>query len=716
MAKENQNTKKTTSDKSKLLSDKAIKVLSKVSGYSLDELVENYENLIEELNVHQIELEHQNEALSNTQQNLALANEKFSDLFENAPIGYLQLCDDLKIIKVNKTLASMFDKKSSWFYGKKLNELIHPDYQDEIHFHFLGLKNVSQSNKSDVKMKIDNGKELCVRIISNLSFDNSKEMTFRTAVMDISYEKEMEAKLIEEKNRANYNEKIKAEFLANMSHEIRTPLNGVIGFVDLLNQTKLDNIQKEYCKNAVVSARSLLRVINDILDFSKIEAGKMDIEYEKTNIHSLLYEVADIVKHETALKGLELIINIPKESPNHIITDPSRLRQILMNLIGNAVKFTDDGEVEIKYYVVDSENNPNLKNVIFEIRDTGIGISNEQINLLFKAFSQADMASTRKFGGTGLGLVISSALAKMMNGAIEVNSQKGVGSVFTISFNDVNVFHQTVQYQGVSMDRVLLVDAHPSHANVIERYLKENSTHFEMVLDFDIDKNAKLLENSDFIFINHCKLHVNASRVLADMRICCNEDFKSKKFMVLCNAIEYARLSEEFLNFGNVFFLIKPVSQANLIDSIVRPEEKVKEVLIGSSENGVNQSVKTIMIVEDVEMNLLLVSKIISKNFPNVQIIESKNGQEALESMLDVFPDLILMDIQMPIMDGYEATQIIRNKFAHRGNLPIVALTAHAMTSEQEKCKAAGMDDFISKPISSAKLIEVVNKYLTLNT
>ncbi|NCA80320.1 MAG: response regulator [Sphingobacteriia bacterium] len=623
----------------------------------------------------------------------------------------------MKIIKVNKTLAQMFDKKPSWFYEKKINELIHEDYQDEVHFHFLGLKNLAQTSKSDVKMKVGNGKQFFARIISNLSYDNTQEMTFRTAVMDVSYEKEMEQKLIDEKNRANYNERIKAEFLANMSHEIRTPLNGVIGFVDLLSQTNLDSIQKEYCKNSMVSARSLLRVINDILDFSKIEAGKMDISYEMTDVQALLYEVADIVKHDTAIKGLELIVDIAKNSPTHILTDPARLRQILMNLIGNAVKFTDDGEVELKFFATEANSNSNEMNVVFEIRDTGIGISSEHIKILFKAFSQADMASTRKFGGTGLGLVISSALARMMNGNVEVTSQKGIGSTFSVAFPNVEVYHHPTNQMPFSLNNVLLVDAHPCHANVIERYLKENATGFSMISDFESEKHAELLKNIDLMVVNHCKLHVNAERVVNDIQKCCKEEFENKRFLILCNAIEYANLSEIFANHSNIFFLIKPVSQINLGEAFNSESRQISagraDVLHSDAES---KSIQSILIVEDVEMNLLLVSKIISKHFPNVQIIESKNGQEALECMLDIFPDLILMDIQMPIMDGYETTKIIRNKYAHRGHLPIVALTAHAMTSEQEKCKAVGMNDFITKPISSAKLIEVVNKYLTLNT
>jgi PAS domain S-box-containing protein len=714
MAKKNQNTKMTLGDKSKLLSQKAILAMSKLDNVPLEELVENYENLIEELNVHQIELEHQNETLTSTQQNLALANDKFLDLFENAPIGYLLLSSDFKILKVNKTLAQMFDKKPSWFYEKKINDLINENYQDDVHFHFLGLKNLAQSSKSDVLMKVGNGKQFFARIISNLSYDNTQEMTFRTAVMDVSYEKEIEQKLIDEKNRANYNERIKAEFLANMSHEIRTPLNGVIGFVDLLSQTNLDSIQREYCKNSMVSARSLLRVINDILDFSKIEAGKMDISYEMTDVQALLYEVADIVKHDTAIKGLELIVDIPKNSPTHILIDPARLRQILMNLIGNAVKFTDDGEVELKFFATEANSDSNEMDVVFEIRDTGIGISSDQIKMLFKAFSQADMASTRKFGGTGLGLVISTALARMMNGNVEVTSQKGIGSTFSVTFPNVEVYHHPSIQKPISLNNVLLVDAHPSHANVIERYLKENATDFLMISDFESEKHAELLKNIDLMVVNHCKLHVNAERVVNDIQNCCNDEFENKRFLILCNAIEYARLSDVFADYSNVFFLIKPVSQSNLVEALSTENRKLINAEIDDIDSQ-NQSGKTILIVEDVEMNLLLVSKIISKHFPNVQIVESKNGQEALECMLDIFPDLILMDIQMPIMDGYEATHIIRSKYAHRGTLPIVALTAHAMTSEQEKCKAVGMNDFITKPITSARLIEVVNKYLTLN-
>ncbi len=715
MAKKNEKSNLSLNEKSKILHQKAMRTLSEMAGVSKAEVFEKYENLIEELNVHQIELEHQNEALTLSQQNLTLANDRFLDLFENAPIGYFLLNSDYTILQVNKTMAELFDKKTAWFIGKKFNSLIHSDYQNEIHFHYQAFKKQHNTQKSDVIIKHPNGVDFFARIISNLSYNSSREVVYRTAVMDISYEKEIERKLIDEKNRANFNEKIKGEFLANMSHEIRTPLNGVIGFVDLLNQTSLDYVQMEYAKNAMISARSLLRVINDILDFSKIEAGKMDISFEKVNLQSLIYEVADIVKHETSLKGLELIVDIPNDAPSHIYIDPARLRQILMNIIGNAVKFTDDGEVELKLICEVENDNPVKHRIIFEIRDTGIGISNEQLTTLFKAFSQADMATTRKFGGTGLGLVISAALARMMNGKIDLTSQKGIGSVFSVIFENVHVDYIKNNPISFDLENVLLIDAHPNHAQVVERYLNENTSSFTILSDIESQRYDEAIKLANLIVINHCKHHIDALKVVKYLHFCCQDELENKRILVLCNAIEFATLTSKLIDYPKVLFMIKPVSQQKLVNSIfgetsaLPTTQFAEEELIKS-----NEFEKSILIVEDVEMNILLVSRIISKHFPNVQIIEAKNGQEALERMLDIYPDLILMDIQMPIMDGYEATRIIRNKYNHKGNVPIVALTAHAMMSEEKKCFEAGMDAFITKPVTSDKLIEVVRYFLSV--
>lgn len=514
--------------------------------------------------------------------------------------------------------------------------------------------------------------------------------------------------------------RVRSDFLANMSHEIRTPMNGIMGYMQILRETELSEEQKDFVDEALKSSESLLCLINDVLDFSKIESGKMVLENISFDLHSLLEDVANLAASNAHKKGIEVNALIYSDIPQRVLGDPSRLKQVFNNLVGNAVKFTEKGEVLLSAKKVSEDNN--IVEILFEVTDTGIGIPEKAQKTLFEAFIQADSSATRKYGGTGLGLAIVKNIVEMMKGDIKLESEVGKGSKFSFILKFEKDFSSGISLQAspeyLKNTRILIVDDNETNLKIMRHYLESAKC---IVHEANSADNAiNMLENTeniDLMIIDYCMPDKNGYELASVIKS--NKKLQGIPLIMYTSVArrgDCASLKEK----GFIGYLTKPVRKDNLLKGIslalkskgvVIPDKN--DVLITRhtiKENSFNSKSK-ILLVEDYPDNQKIISIILNKGGYSCDI--ASNGIEAVEAYKNKQYDLILMDCQMPEMDGYEATKQIRI-LEHDGcHIPIIALTAHSMNSESvEKCKNAGMDDYISKPIDIEKTMGKLKEYL----
>ncbi len=594
-----------------------------------------------------------------------------------------------------------------------LSVITTPIFRDDKCIGFIGIDFVKKHrtfSKMDKEL-LDFFVQIYVNIISRIESEQNLKKTNELLVH--------KSKIAEEyAQKAFYASKAKSQFLANMSHEIRTPLNGVIGFSELLMTTKLNQIQKEYAENTKASAQSLLDIINDILDFSKIEAGKLELDILKTDIVEMIEQTESIIKYNIAKKSLEFLVEISPKVPRFVTIDAIRLKQVIVNLLSNAVKFTNEGYVKLK---VSFEKLSSFEGMLyFEVSDTGIGISEKQKDKLFHAFSQADTSTTRKFGGTGLGLIISNNLVKMMGGKIEFNSTVDQGSQFYFSFKVEFEDSPKFKYDQISdIKSVLCVDDNLQNLHILEDILSNWGIDTTCV---DNGTEAiELLRNRntyDVIIIDYLMPNMNGLEAVRIIR----DDLKltqDKQPIILLYSSEDDKtiqtISEEL---DLSFRMSKPVKQTELYKYLIKAvdrfyfrkkqlEEKQQEQM-----DIINLTVAPkILIAEDNDLNMKLITIIINRLIPNALVFQADNGRIAYNLFLDNDFDLIFMDLTMPEMDGLTSTELIREKDPEH-KTPIIALTANVVTEDKEKCIAVGMDDFLTKPIIKKELIMIFKKHL----
>jgi two-component system, sensor histidine kinase and response regulator len=670
-------------------------------------------NALEELT---LKLENTISELLKSKERLEVSEQKYRDIFENVNEGIFVMRNG-KILFHNPKASEILLSQKTNVTGRLLLDFIHPEFSASVKNKFITQANETLEEQRMAAKIIDGTKQQKWIEINAVTIQWEGQFALLTFLSDISARKEAEIEMKRAKKMAEQANTAKSQFLANMSHEIRTPLNGIIGMAELLLMTDHEAELKERIEAIKISGESLLDIINDILDLSKIEARKFELDHIDFSLRNMIEKVTRPLSAKAAQKQVELILDINNDVSDYYRGDPVRLRQILFNLAGNAVKFTDTGEIVLR--VKQGKTSENKTELLFSITDTGIGIPENQMQNLFKLFSQGDSTTTRKYGGTGLGLAISKSLVEMMKGEISVKSLFNQGSAFAF-----NVWLESVEkpvqetktnhQPGFLNKKILIVDDNLTNRNIIKGFLKHYKTQFSEAGDGKTAINM-LTESAinkspfDIVLLDY---HMPVMDGLETFKtLMANNEISPKPKVILLSSdditIKHSKLNKDLIK----HVLIKPVFQSDLFITLNQvmmdcDEKEKQETEKPSASIDMPGKPFEALLAEDNLINQKVTGSMLQNLGCNVAT--ASNGKQAVEMYEKKLFDIVFMDIQMPEMDGFEATGRIRELERETGkHTPIIALTAHAMKGDREKCLEAGMDEYITKPVSINSVVNI---------
>jgi two-component system sensor histidine kinase/response regulator len=654
---------------------------------------------------------------------LLVTVERTRKLIDTANDAVVTIDADSVIIDWNSAAERIFGWSRDEAMGQKIHHMIVPKQYRELHE--AGLRQYLKTGKGNMinrRVEISalnrDGHEFDIEL-SIWPVKTSNSYTFSAFVHDISSRKKAEAELALMRDRALEATQLKSDFLANMSHEIRTPMNAIIGMSHLALTTELTPRQSDYVKKIQQSGQHLLGIINDILDFSKIEAGMLTVEHIHFELEKVLENMAGLTAEKATAKGLELLFDIDPKVPHRLVGDALRLGQILINYANNAVKFTEAGAIILGVKVIEESGQDVL--LRFEVKDTGIGLSRQQIARLFQSFQQADATTTRKYGGTGLGLAISKNLAELMGGTVGVESELGKGSTFWFTARlgkgaaPVDQLTSNPDLQGC---HILVVDDHDMARQILKNMLEGMNFSVEeadsglAALD-KIDKAQAAGLPYDIVFIDWNMPGMDGIETAVQIR---RMGLAKPPHLAMLTAYGREDVLKEAGAEGLEYVLIKPVQASLLLDSImtmmgerVRKERSIEPEQFAGENELANIQGAHVLLVEDNELNQEVAMELLSHAGLVVDL--AVDGLAAVNKVLEIDYDVVLMDMQMPVMDGLTATREIRKDTRFK-NLPIIAMTANAMTSDCDLCIEAGMNDYVAKPIDPEVLFTTLVKWI----
>jgi PAS domain S-box-containing protein len=558
---------------------------------------------------------------------------------------------------------------------------------------------------------------------SKVSAQDQHKVGSLLVLRDITQEKNFRIEIEQARNIAEDANKAKSEFLANMSHEIRTPLNGVIGFTELLTHTDLNEQQRRYADTALRSASSLLDLINDILDLAKIESGKAELNLDLVDLHELAETIVDVLSFQAHQKGLELLLDMHADVPQKIETDELKLKQVLINLLNNALKFTEQGEVVLTIETINEQPSAGSEHLRFSIRDSGIGIAPEKQDQIFDAFSQADSSTTKKFGGTGLGLTISNKLLSLMDSRIRLESEPGQGSTFFFELS-VGAPTSAAKENPVSKEylsrfsQVIILDGNASSGALLKRYWEDfglPARHLQTINE----AFSAMEHGSDpvLVFVNNRLLGNNSPHAIQQMMRLAQKANRKAYFVPLLGSNDRENAVDDFAKIGCLGSMDKPVTPGKIRGFLaktysplmrspaINPKDPRQD---GSCGKGF-----TLLVAEDNPINRMLVKVFLEQMSPGAQVLEAENGKDAFAMFIASKPDLVITDIHMPEMNGYDLLQAIR-EYPGSKEVPVIGFTANAYPQQPTGTNSYDFDDYLTKPVAQKTFQQVVGRWMKL--